>query len=110
VLTPVALPVFAPGFGQSYDLPLYLYGAAAAVLVSFAPISLFAGRSGTGEPYPRFDLLRIRPLRAVSTVRAFLFGLLSVALSSSFSAVYRANRRRTTTSPRLSSVSSGRWA
>jgi hypothetical protein len=36
---PVARPVFAHGFGQSYDLPLplwlYLYGAGAAVLASF---------------------------------------------------------------------------
>jgi hypothetical protein len=84
--SPIARPVFAHGFGQSYDLPLplwlYLYGAAAAVLATFVPISLFAGRSGTGEPYPRFDLLRIGPLRAVLTGRAFLLGLrlLSVAL------------------------------
>ena len=86
--SPVARPVFAHGFGQSYDLPLplwlYLYGAAAAVLASFVPISLFAGRSGIGEaePYPSLDLLRIGPLRAVLTARAFLLGLrlLSVAL------------------------------
>jgi hypothetical protein len=79
---------FAHGFGQSYDLPLplwlYLYGAGAAVLASFVPISLFAGRSHARErePYPRFDLLRIGPLRAVLTARAFLLGvrLLSVAL------------------------------
>jgi hypothetical protein len=83
---PVARPAFAHGFGQSYDLPLplwlYLYGAAAAVLASFVPISLFAGRSGTGEPYPRFNLLRIGPLRALLTARVFLLGLrlVSVAL------------------------------
>ncbi len=79
----VARPAFAHGFGQSYELGLwlYLYGAAAAVLASFVSISLFAGRSATGEPYPRFDLLRIAPLRAVLTSRAFLLGLrlLSVA-------------------------------
>ena len=82
-------PAFAHGFGQSYDLPLplwlYLYGAGAAVLVSFVPISLFAGggRPGDGgEGYPRFDLLRIGPLRAVLTSRALIRGLrlLSVVL------------------------------
>jgi hypothetical protein len=79
-------PAFAHGFGQTYDLPiplwLYLYGAAAAVLASFVPISLFAGRAGDGEPYPRFDVLRIGPLRMVLTARTSLLGLrlLSVAL------------------------------
>ena len=89
VLTLLALasrPAFAHGFGQSYDLPLplwlYLYGAGAAVLASFIPISLFAGGGRTGEAYPRFDLLRIGPLRAVLTLPAFLLGLrlVSVAL------------------------------
>jgi hypothetical protein len=84
--TATARPAFAHGFGQSYDLPLplwlYLYGAAAAVLASFVPISLFAGRTGEDEPYPRFDILRIGPLRTVLTARASLLGLrvLSVAL------------------------------
>jgi hypothetical protein len=91
VLTLLALasqPAFAHGFGQSYDLPLplwlYLYGAGAAVLASFVPISLLAGggRYGEDDPYPRFDLLRIRPLRATLTHPTFLLGLrlLSVAL------------------------------
>jgi hypothetical protein len=86
--SPLVRPAFAHGFGQSYDLPLplwlYLYGAGAAVLASFVPISLFAGRSHARErePYPRFDLLRIGPLRAVITARAFLGGvrLFSVAI------------------------------
>src|SRR5918992_1227802 len=79
-------PAFAHGFGQTYDLPiplwLYLYGAAAAVLASFVPIGLFAGRAGDGEPYPRFDVLRIGPLRMVLTARTSLLGLrlFSVAL------------------------------
>jgi hypothetical protein len=80
-------PALAHGFGQSYDLPLplwlYLYGAGAAVLVSFVPISLFAGGAKV-EPYdyPRFDLFRITPLRVVLTSRVFLLGLrlLSVLL------------------------------
>jgi hypothetical protein len=80
-------PALAHGFGQSYDLPLplwlYLYGAGAAVLVSFVPISLFAGGAKV-EPYdyPRFDLFKITPLRVVLTSRVFLLGLrlLSVLL------------------------------
>jgi hypothetical protein len=73
-------PALAHGFGQSYDLPLplwlYLYGAGAAVLVSFVPISLFAG-GGKVESYdyPRFDLFRITPLRVVLTSGVFLLGL-----------------------------------
>jgi hypothetical protein len=80
-------PALAHGFGQSYDLPLplwlYLYGAGAAVLVSFVPISLFAGGAKV-EPYdyPRFDLFRITPLRVALTSGVALFGLrlLSVLL------------------------------
>jgi hypothetical protein len=86
----LARPAFAQGLGQSYDLPLplwlYLYGAGAAVLASIVPISLFAGRSHAcgREPYPRFDLLWIGPLRTVVTARASLLGvrLLSVAIST----------------------------
>lgn len=78
--SPLAPPALAHGFGQSYDLPLplwlYLWGAGAAVLVSFVPISLSAG-GAKDEPYeyPRFDLLRIAPLRLVLTGRAFVLGL-----------------------------------
>lgn len=87
-----ASPTFAHGLGVSYDLPLplwlYLYGAGATVLVSFAPISLLGGgRRAGGEAayrYPRFDLLRIGPLRVVLTSKALLLGLrlLSVGLFS----------------------------
>ena len=81
-------PVLAHGFGQSYDLPiplwLYLFGAGAAVLVSFVPISLIAQEGGAPARYPRFDLLRLKPLRAMLNSAAFLFGvrLTSVALFS----------------------------
>jgi hypothetical protein len=83
-------PALAHGFGQSYDLPiplwLYLFGAGAAVLVSFVPISLIAEErdAKASLSYPRFDLFRVRPLRAVLNKGAFLFGvrLLSVALFS----------------------------
>ena len=77
---------FAHGIGRSYDLPLpvwlYLYGAAAAVVVSVVPISLFVDKREVPHGYPRFDLLRIVTLRALLTLRPFLFGLrlLSVTL------------------------------
>ena len=86
----VAHPAFAHGLGQSYNLPiplwLYLFGAGAAVLVSFVPIALFSGERKGGEDapyrYPRFDLLRVWFLRAVLAGRATLLGLrvLSVGL------------------------------
>ncbi|MGH3145212.1 MAG: hypothetical protein ACRDTR_05360 [Rubrobacter sp.] len=97
VLTPVLVPVLAAlatsrpalahGFGQTYDLPiplwLYLFGAGAAVLVSFVPVSLLV-EGGTQDPlrYPRFDLFRIGFLRSALNNRALLFcvRLLSVAL------------------------------
>jgi hypothetical protein len=69
---PLAGPALAHGFGQTYDLPLplwlYLWGAGAAVLISFVPISLFAGDAQRDGPYryPRPDLLKVPPLRAVS--------------------------------------------
>ena len=82
-----ARPALAHGFGQSYDLPLplwlYLYGAGAAVLVSFVPISLFAGGAKVESyDYPRFDLLSKTSLQVLLTSRVFLLGLqlLSVLL------------------------------
>src|SRR3954451_6806092 len=74
-----ASPAFAHGLGRSYDLPLpvwlYLYGAAAAVLLSFAPISLFVDKRQVRCSYPRFDLFRIRPLRALLPAQPLLAGL-----------------------------------
>jgi len=77
---------FAHGLGQSTDLPialwLYLFGAAVVVLVSFVQIGLFVGEGHTLRRYPRFDLLRFDPLRALLTARPVLFSLrlLSVVL------------------------------
>lgn len=79
-------PAFAHGLGQTYDLPvpfwLYLFAAAAAVLISFVQVGLFVGDGDAAHRYPRFDLLRIGSLRALLTARPFLAGLrlLSVAL------------------------------
>ena len=51
-----ATPVAAHGFGQRYDLPLplslYLFGAAAAVVVSFIIVGLFVR---SGAPRAGFD-------------------------------------------------------
>ena len=82
-----ARPALAHGFGPTYDIPiplwLYLYGAGAAVVLSFVPLALFS-RKERESPYryPRFDLFRIRSLRKVLTSRLLTGGLrlLSVAL------------------------------
>lgn len=77
---------FAHGLGQTYDLPvpfwLYFFGAAAAVLVSFVQVGVFVGEGDAARGYPRFNLLRLGPLRALLGARAFFGGarLLSVAL------------------------------
>src|SRR4051812_42568855 len=77
---------FAHGLGQSQDLPvpfwLYLFGASAVLFVSFVPIGLFFGEGHTLRQYPHFNLLQVRPLRALLTSRTLLFGLrlLSVVL------------------------------
>jgi len=86
---PFAGPALAHGFGQSYNLPvplwLYLYGAAAAVVLSFIPLTMFAGEgrdAGGAYRYPRFDLFRVQVLRALLSARPLVAGLrvLSVAL------------------------------
>jgi hypothetical protein len=82
-----AHPALAHGFGPTYDIPiplwLYLYGAAAAVVLAFLPLALFS-RKERDAPYryPRFDLLRVRLLRTLLTSRLLTGGLrlLSVAL------------------------------
>jgi hypothetical protein len=56
-----AAPAWAHGFGQRYDLPLplslYLFGTAAAVIVSFVVVGLFARHTPGARGYPRIDLL-----------------------------------------------------
>jgi hypothetical protein len=82
-----ACPALAHGFGPTYDIPiplwLYLYGAAAAVVLSFLPLALFS-RKERDAPYryPRFDLFRIPSLRKVLTSRLLTGGLrlLSIVL------------------------------
>ena len=82
-------PALAHGFGPTYDIPiplwLYLYGAAAAVVLAFVPLALYP-REGRGADaayrYPRFDLFGIGWLRNAMTSRPLLGGLrlLSVVL------------------------------
>src|SRR5262249_54835847 len=61
----LAAPAHAHGFGQRYDLPLplsfYLFGTAAAVVVSFIVVGLFARHAPGARGYPRIDLSS-RPL------------------------------------------------
>ena len=56
-----AAPAWAHGFGQRYDLPLplslYLFGTAAAVILSFVVVGLFARHTPGARGYPRIDLL-----------------------------------------------------
>src|SRR5215211_8712070 len=80
-------PALAHGFGPTYDIPiplwLYLYGAAAAVVLAFVPLALFS-RKERDSPYryPRFDLFRVRLLKTLLTSRLLTGGLrlLSVTL------------------------------
>ena len=70
VLALAVYPVAAHGFGERYDLPvplsLYLFGAGAAVALSFVMMGVFV-RGGTGGyDYPRFNILRWRAGRAVA--------------------------------------------
>ena len=58
-----ARPALAHGFGPTYDIPiplwLYLYGAAAAVVLSFLPLALFSRKE-------RDSAISVSPLRPVS--------------------------------------------
>src|SRR5215203_4115068 len=82
-----APPALAHGFGPTYDIPiplwLYLYGAAAAVVLAFLPLVLFS-RKERDAPYryPRFDLFRVRLMKTILTSRLLTGGLrlLSVML------------------------------
>ncbi|MBA2712189.1 MAG: hypothetical protein H0U55_01350 [Rubrobacteraceae bacterium] len=84
---PDARPALAHGFGPTYDIPiplwLYLYGAAAAVVLAFLPLALFSRKErDAAYQYPRFDLFGIHWLRRLLTSRLLLGGLrlLSVVL------------------------------
>ena len=66
----VVYPVAAHGFGERYDLPvplsLYLFGAGAAVALSFVMMGVFVRGATRSYGYPRFNLLSWRAGRAVA--------------------------------------------
>ena len=75
-------PALAHGCGPTYDIPiplwLYLYGAAAAVVLAFVPLALYSRKTPDADAayrYPRFDLFGIRWLRGVLTSRPLVGGL-----------------------------------
>jgi len=87
-----AAPAFAHAFGQRYDLPvplgLYLFGAGAAVVVSFVVIGVFLSDIRWSQAYPRVNLLH-HPLgrlaahpfvvNALKATAVFLFALVLMA-------------------------------
>ena len=79
-----AAPAHAHGFGQRYDLPLplsfYLFGTAAAVVLSFVVVGLFARHAPGARGYPRLDIL-VHPLgRAVADLLTLALELIAVGL------------------------------
>lgn len=78
-------PAVAHGIGQRYDLPvplwLYLFGAAAAVVLSFVLVGLFVGERTAGQRYPRFDLSRLRWANAVVVSRPLAIALQTMAVA-----------------------------
>lgn len=78
-------PAFAHAFGQLYNLPvpfwLYLYGAAAALIISFLLIVYFVNRAKKDIDYPRLFLFKIStrslPVNTFKTVSVF-FLLLTI--------------------------------
>src|SRR6516165_1775120 len=89
----LADPAHAHGFGQRYDLPLplslYLFGTAAAVVLSFVIVGLFARHAPGASGYPRIDRLA-RPLyrqiaRALGTfLKLFSISLLVLTMIAGF--------------------------
>ncbi len=83
-----ALPqtALAHGFRQRYDLPvplwLYLYGAAAAVLLSFVIVGLFVGVERAPRGYPRHNLLRLRAFRALVNARPLILAVRLLAVGA----------------------------
>src|SRR5215210_7129708 len=84
-----ARPALAHGFGPTYDIPiplwLYLYGAAAAVVLAFVPLALFSRKErGSAYHYPRFDLFGDPWLRRVLTSRLLVGGLRLISVGFFF--------------------------
>ena len=60
----------AHGFGQRYDLPvplgMFIFGGAAAVALSFVIAGFFLRHSPDTANYPRYNLLKLWPFRALA--------------------------------------------
>jgi hypothetical protein len=76
-------PASAHGFGQRYDLPIplsfYLFGTAAAVVVTFVMVGLFVRDTSRSHDHARIDLLATRFGRFIAipaTVGALKFAAL----------------------------------
>ena len=86
-LIPLALPspIFAHAFGQLYTLPLpvwlYLYGGAAAVLISFVLIGFFVGRTNQNLDYQTLNLSKWLLIYFLTSDRIkFFFKILSISI------------------------------
>ena len=88
-----ARPVLAHGFGARYDLPIplgyFLAAAAATVALSFVVIGLFVGRRSAAHGYPRYNLLRLRWIRALlasgvplNVLRAASVGMFALVIAA----------------------------
>jgi len=78
-------PAQAHGFGQRYDLPLplslYLFGTAAAVVLSFVIVGLFARHTPGAQGYPRLDVSVYPPGRWIAhPAVALVLRLIAIAL------------------------------
>jgi hypothetical protein len=71
IACPAATPAAAHGFGQRYDLPIplsfYLFGTAAAVVVTFIIVGLFVREAPSSRGHAGIDLLATRPGRLVAS-------------------------------------------
>ncbi|MBI3127774.1 MAG: hypothetical protein HYZ11_09240 [Candidatus Tectomicrobia bacterium] len=87
-------PALAHAFERRYDLPMpldmFLLGAGLAVALSFAVMGLFVRSGGGRAAFPRYNLLRLGPVRllahpwALLAVRAFAAGVFLLAIAAGF--------------------------
>ena len=90
--TPAA--ALAHAFEKRYDLPMpldmFLLGAGLAVVLSFAVMGLFVRSGGGHVDYPRYNLLRLAPVRLLAhpwvllAVRALAAGAFLLAIAAGF--------------------------
>lgn len=81
-----AIPAGAHGFGQRYDLPLplslYLFGTAAAVVLSFVIVSFSVRSVSPSTGYPHVELIARRGL--VVSLKLVALGLFAVTILAGF--------------------------